>query len=114
MKSKSLINHRIKKRRTQTEQEQDRECIFKPETSVRFEQSSIKEIKGLEQFVERQKLGMEARKEKEKLQFRNNADNWASKTAIIKGMSTMTSVIIRIIVDTKRENRRFRRTNYSK
>jgi len=72
------INFRIKKKRDKNEQEQEKECIFKPEISTKLEQVPMKDIKGLEQFIERQKTALDARKEKAKLEYRNSGESWIS------------------------------------
>ena len=69
-------------------QEEERSCVFKPELSSRLESAtssavpSTKHIRGVNKFIERQKIASEARKEKEMYQRRDIGANWIRKVTV--------------------------------
>jgi len=75
-----------------TEQEKEKDCVFRPELSTKIEPAVIKEVRGMDKFIERQKIASEAKKEKEKLLNRNPGDHWVNKKTIPKGFSFTTLV----------------------
>ena len=84
--------YRLKRIRMENEEEKDRECIFKPELSTRIDISGIKEVKGVNKFIERQKIATEARKEKEACLNKNQGQNWVKRVTIPEGFSFTNSV----------------------
>lgn len=88
----------------QTEQEKERDCVFRPELSVKIDPAGTREVKGMDKFVERQKMASEARREKEKVLSRNPGDNWVHKTTIPKGFS-FTNLVVAVLTVRKRNIR---------
>jgi len=66
--------------------------LFRPELNARVDVSPIKEIKGMNKFIERQKTANEIKKEKEASLNKNLAKNWTKKVTIPEGFSFTNSV----------------------
>lgn len=87
------VEHRLKKIRSQNEQEEEKECVFKPELSTRLDVSPAREVKGVDKFVERQKIASDIKREKEALLNKDAAKNWTKKVTVPEGFSFTNSVV---------------------
>lgn len=83
------------------EQEVEQSCVFTPNINSEFSSkaltSSTPNAKGVAKFLERQKVAMEARKEKELYyQNRDIGSNWVRKTTVPEEFSLSSSSVISI------------------
>ena len=72
-------------------------CVFKPNLYSKYEPIAVNEVKGMDKFVERQKMATEIKSQKEKLLNKNNGKRWVRKTTVPKEFSLKTMVNNKLI-----------------
>lgn len=84
--------HRLKIKKDMYTQEKEHSCVFRPEISTRVEPTVVKEVKGMDQFVERQKMAKEAKEKLELIKNKDIASNWVRRVTIPEEFNFSTGV----------------------
>jgi len=91
-RSNEVCKYRLKIKKDMYNQEEERSYVFKPDITNKIEPLVMKEVKGMNQFVERQRVAKEA---KEKLEIAKNKDiasNWVRRITIPEEFNFSTTV----------------------